>query len=135
VWLPRGGGGKSVPVAGRSSVWAPWAVDGECLEGGGVDIDAEPWAVQGSGPSAVSERDVLAGEIGGEDVAVVGAFDVTEAGDAAGELAAGGREQRRLARVAAELHAQARALGQGDDPQRREDSPALGEPDIEQVGR
>ena len=71
--------------------------------------DAEPWPRERASPAAISERDILRRQVRLEDMPVVRAFDVAQARDAPGDVTTGGREQRRLARVAAELHSQARA--------------------------
>ena len=48
------------------------------LERGRIDLDAEPGPVERASPAAVAEGQVVAGEVGGQDVPVVRALDVSQ---------------------------------------------------------
>jgi hypothetical protein len=60
-----------------------------------------------------------------DEVAIVGAFERAQSGDAGGEMAAGRRQDRRLADLASQLAAEPVLLGELSQPQRGYESAAL----------
>ena len=86
------------------------------VERGRIDLDPQPGPVERSSPASISESQIVASEVGGQDVPVVRALDISQAIDPAGDVPARGGKQRRFARMTAELHPQPRPLRQADDP-------------------
>src|SRR5947209_7845905 len=64
---------------------------------------------------------------------IVGPFEVTQPSHASGEVSAGCRKNRGLADLAAKLIAKAVPPGELSQPERRNETPALGQAQIEQI--
>ncbi len=100
-----------------------------------IDLDPEPGPVERASAAAVAESQIVASEVGGQDMAVVRALDIPEAVDPAGHLPARGGKQRRFTGMTPKLHAQPRPLRQADDPQRGNDPAAFRQPHVQEIGR
>src|SRR6266852_5351872 len=85
--------------------------NGDALEGGAVQVYAQARTGQGRRPAPPAKGDVLEAQRLAHQVPIVGAFQVTNVGDAGGEMPARSRQQRRFTHLTTQLIAQTMLAG------------------------
>jgi hypothetical protein len=114
---------------------AIFAGDGHAFEPRAIDRDAQARAAERRGPAAPAEGEILGRQPLGHQQSIEASFEITNVGDRRREVSTGGGQDSRLSDLATELIAEPGLLRDRGDPQRRDETATLREPDVKQIAR